>query len=100
MLLMIQILIIILFCIFCVAQSGKDESSGSNLGYVAAGVGGFLILGVIVTVIIVTIVTVRKRSRTRYVLVCDSSVVYYVLYHCIVFESVNSPLFYMTAWSS
>ena len=61
---MIQILMITLFR---VAQSGKDESSGSNLGYVAAGVGGFVILVVIVTVIIVAIITVRKHSRTRYV---------------------------------
>ena len=53
--------------LFCVAHSGKDESSGSNLGYIAAGVGGFLILVVVITIVIVTIVTVRKHSRTRYV---------------------------------
>lgn len=50
--------------------SDKDESSGSNAGYIVAGMGGFLILVVIVTVIIVAIVTIKRRSRSRYVSLC------------------------------
>ena len=74
---------LILLIFFCVAHSGKDESSGSNLGYIAAGVGGFLVLVVIVTVIIVTIVMVRKRSRTRYVYSIQYVLLYTMFLYCI-----------------